>query len=317
MKGTIGSIGLGFLVRALAAWCVVLCGTLWPDRAVAGERGSSAYFINVGTDDAPLRLWVEERGRGKPILLIHGLGANTYTWRKLAPALARTHRVIAVDLKGFGRSDKPFDDAYGALDQAALLKRLIARRGLTDLTLVGHSLGGGVALVLAYDLNRSRPGTVRRLVLLSSIAYRQELPPSLALLQVPVVAQLGAFTLPAEVLIYQALQDVYYDPAKITREQVQAYAAPLYEPAARHALLKTVEQIVPPHLSRLVALYRTIRQPALLVWCAEDAIVPLWVGRKLARDLPNSRLAVMRGCGHAPQEEVGARTLALVRRFID
>jgi pimeloyl-ACP methyl ester carboxylesterase len=302
------------LVGMLATCCLTLCWVAWSDPATAGDR---SYFINVGTGDAPLRLWVEERGHGKPILLIHGLGANTYTWRKLVPDLARTHRVIAVDLKGFGRSDKPLDDAYGALDQAALLKRLIARRGLTDITLIGHSLGGGVALALAYDLNRSRPGTVRRLVLMSSIAYRQQLPPSLALLQVPVLAQLGAFIVPAEIQVYQALHEAYFDPAKITHEQVQAYATPLYEPAARYALLKSVEQIVPPNLSQLAAHYRDIRQPALLIWCAEDGIVPLWVGRKLARDLPNSRLAVMRGCGHVPQEEVGARTLALVRRFID
>jgi pimeloyl-ACP methyl ester carboxylesterase len=306
------------LLGVLAAWCTALCGAMWPDRAAAAaERDPFGYFVNVGTADAPLRLWVEERGRGRPLLLIHGLGANTYTWRKLVPALARTHRVITVDLKGFGRSDKPFDDAYGALDQAALLKALILRRGLTDLTLIGHSLGGGVALALAYDLDRSRPGTVRKLVLISSIAYRQELPLSLALLQVPVVAQLGAFVVPAEIQVYQALHEAYYDPAKIAREQVQAYATPLYEPAARYALLKTVEQIVPPNYPLLVARYRSIRRPALLIWCAEDRIVPFWVGTRLARALPNSRLAFMRGCGHIPQEEAGARTLTLVRRFID
>jgi pimeloyl-ACP methyl ester carboxylesterase len=70
------------------------------------------------------------------------LGATTYTWRYLA----RTHRIITVDLKGAGKSDKPLDDAYGILDQAAVLKTLVDRKGLTNLTLVGHSLGGGVAL---------------------------------------------------------------------------------------------------------------------------------------------------------------------------
>ena len=66
------------LLGVLVAWCAAVCWAAWPDRAVAGERGS---FVNVGTADAPLRLWVEERGHGRPILLIHGLGANTYTWR--------------------------------------------------------------------------------------------------------------------------------------------------------------------------------------------------------------------------------------------
>src|SRR5262245_53214627 len=231
------------LLGMLGACCLALLATAWgTDRAAGSERGR---FVDVGTREAPLRLWVEEQGRGKPVLLIHGLGATTYTWRELVPGLARTHRVIAVDLKGSGRSDKPLDDAYGVLDHAALLKTLIVRQHLDDLTLVGHSLGGGVALALALDLNRTHPGTLRRLVLISSIAYRQQLPSSLELLQVPVLAQVGVFAVPAEVQAYQGLYAAYYDPRKITREAVLAYAAPLYEPAARYALLKTVEQIVP------------------------------------------------------------------------
>jgi pimeloyl-ACP methyl ester carboxylesterase len=78
-----------------------------------------------------------------PVLLIHGLGASTYTWRHLIPALARNHRVIAVDLKGAGKSDKPLDEAYGILDQASLLKILVEHKSLSNLTVVGHSMGGG------------------------------------------------------------------------------------------------------------------------------------------------------------------------------
>jgi alpha/beta hydrolase fold len=125
--------------------------------AQAGESKPTGHYVDVGSRQAPLHLWVE--GQGEPILMIHGLGATTYTWRHLIPDLARTHRIIAVDLKGAGKSDKPLDEAYGILDQAAVLKILVDRKGLTNLTLVGHSLGGGVALALALDLNRTSPGT--------------------------------------------------------------------------------------------------------------------------------------------------------------
>src|SRR5215475_2499566 len=143
------------------------------DWAVAAARGG---FVDVGTLDAPLRLWVEEDGHGDPILLIHGVGGSTYSWRRIVRALARTHHVISVDLKGFGRSDKPFDRAYGLLDQVRLLKRLINRGGLHDVTLVGHSFGGGVALALTLALNAIEPGAVRQLVLIDSVAYRQAFP---------------------------------------------------------------------------------------------------------------------------------------------
>lgn len=87
------------------------------------------------------------------------------------PRRSPARRVVAIDLKGAGLSDKPFDGAYGILDQVALLKKVITHRRLSNLTLVGHSFGGGVALALALDLNRTRPGTLERLVLIDSIAY--------------------------------------------------------------------------------------------------------------------------------------------------
>ena len=83
---------------------------------------------------APVRLWVEECGHGVPILMLHGFGSSTYTWRHIAPPLARTRRVVAVDRKGAGRSDIPFDGAYEISEQVALLKNLIIRRHLSRLT---------------------------------------------------------------------------------------------------------------------------------------------------------------------------------------
>jgi pimeloyl-ACP methyl ester carboxylesterase len=302
-----------FAVLALiSGWVAGACGM----SAEAAEGGGRGALVDVGTRAAPLRLWVEELGRGEPVLFLHGFGASTYTWRYIAPALARTHRVISVDFKGSGRSDKPFDDAYGLFDQVALMKRLIARKGLTGVTVVGHSFGGGVALALTLDLNRTNPGAVKRLVLIDSIAYPQQLPLFLQLLQTPVLAHLGVYAVLPEIESYKGLLAAYYDPAKITPEAVRVYAAPLYEPGGRYALIKTAQEIMPPHLPVLIARYPTIRQPALLIWCAEDSIVPLWVGRRLARALPNARLSVLSQCRHAPHEEVPAPTLALMRAFL-
>jgi pimeloyl-ACP methyl ester carboxylesterase len=295
------------------AWLGASCGaTSWATQP--RPRGT---FVNVGTAAAPLRLWIEEAGSGDPILLIHGLGANSYSWRYLAPALARTHYVLSVDLKGFGRSDKPVDAAYGVLDQARLLETLIRRKKLEHLTIVGHSFGGGVALALTVHLNLTRPATVDRLLLIDSIAYRQPMPLFIELLRTPVLAEVGLLAAPPELQAYKGLLAAYADPDKITWEAVRAYARPLYEEGGRHALLKTAQAILPANLSALITAYPTIHQPTLLIWCAEDRVVPLGVGRRLARALPRAELAVLTGCGHVPQEEEPARTFARFKSFLE
>ncbi|HXE67892.1 MAG TPA: alpha/beta hydrolase [Hyphomicrobiaceae bacterium] len=305
------------LARALAAGCAVVLGfscSNTPGVAAPGARGT---LLNVGSREAPLRLWVEAAGSGDPILFIHGLGANSYSWRHLAPRLARTHHVLSVDLKGFGRSDKPVDDAYGVLDQALLLETLIKRKGLRRVTIVGHSLGGGVALALTLHLNLTQPETVARLVLLDSIAYRQPVPLFIELLRTPVLADVGLLAAPPELEVYKGLVAAYADPQKITLAAVSAYARPLYDPGGRHALVKTAQGIIPAELSTLTARYRTIQQPTLLIWCSQDRVVPPWVGRRLARALPNARLSLLKGCGHVPQEEEPAATLGLIKTFLD
>ena len=224
--------------------------------------------------------------------------------------------VLSVDLKGFGRSDKPVDDAYGVLAQALLLETLIKRRGLRHLTIVGHSLGGGVALALTVHLNLTQPETVARLVLLDSIAYRQPVPLFIELLRTPVLADVGLLATPPELEVYKGLVAAYADPQKITLEAVSAYARPLYDPGGRQALVKTAQGIIPTNLSSLIAGYRTIQQPTLLIWCRADRVVPLWVGRRLARALPNAQLSLLKGCGHIPQEEEPAATLRLIKTFL-
>jgi pimeloyl-ACP methyl ester carboxylesterase len=284
--------------------------------AFAEENKTTGYHVDVGIQQSPLRLWVEERGQGDPLLMIHGLGTSTYTWRYLTPDLTRSHTVIAIDLKGTGKSDKPLDEKYGILDQAALLKTFVDRKGLSNLTLVGHSMGGGVALALALNLNQTNPGTLKRLVLISSVAYHQHLPFK-GFMKKPFLRSDGTLALPPEILVYAGLYASYYAPTKINFDAVRTYALPLHEAAAQRALLKMAEHIVPPNLQKLVARYSTIQQPALVIWCAEDNVVPLSLGRKLAHDLPHGHLEILKDCGHIPQEEVPKETLALVRSFLN
>ncbi|HBR27714.1 MAG TPA: alpha/beta hydrolase, partial [Rhizobiales bacterium] len=256
------------------------------------------------------------QGKGAPVLLIHGFGASTYTWRHVAPELAKTHRVIAVDLKGFGQSDKPFDSRYSVFDQAELLAQLIVDKDLRNLTLVGHSFGGGIALLLALEANERLEGRITKLVLLDSIAYPQNIPVFFRLLDVPLVSRLGVSMIPPSVQTRVALRIAYFDDSKIDQDEVDAYAAPLRTAAGKHAIIYSARQIVPDGLAEISERYKTIELPTLILWCDHDRIVPLEVGLKLRRTLPNSTLRLVEDCGHMPQEEQPESTLKLLQGFL-
>jgi pimeloyl-ACP methyl ester carboxylesterase len=298
------TLGLAALALALGS-----CGLS------AGDAVDGPY-ARLGPPDAPVKLYYSEEGKGPPLLLIHGFGASTFTWRFVAPELAKNHRVIAVDLKGFGQSDKPFDGRYSVYDQAELLAQLIEDKDLRDLTLVGHSFGGGVALLLALEANRRLDGRITRLVLLDSIAFPQNIPVFFRLLDVPLVSQIGVRMVPPSVQARVALQIAYFDDSKIDPEEIELYAAPLKTAAGKHAIIYSARQIVPEDIAELSERYKTIELPTLILWCDHDRIVPLEVGIKLRRTLPNSTLRLVEECGHMPQEEQPASTLALIRGFI-
>ena len=298
------TIGLAAIALALGS-----CGLS------AGDAIDGPY-ARLGPPQAPVRLYVEEQGKGAPVLLIHGFGASTYTWRHVAPELAKTHRVIAVDLKGFGQSDKPFDSRYSVFDQAELLAQLIVDKDLRNLTLVGHSFGGGIALLLALEANERLEGRITKLVLLDSIAYPQNIPVFFRLLDVPLVSHLGVSMIPPSVQTRVALRIAYFDDSKIDQDEVDAYAAPLRTAAGKHAIIYSARQIVPDGLAEISERYKTIELPTLILWCDHDRIVPLEVGLKLRRTLPNSTLRLVEDCGHMPQEEQPESTLKLLQGFL-
>ncbi|MGV1013695.1 MAG: alpha/beta fold hydrolase [Methyloceanibacter sp.] len=278
--------------------------------------GFSGSFARLGPLEAPVQLYYEDVGQGPPVLLIHGFGTSTYTWRHITPELARNHRVIAVDLKGFGQSDKPFDERYSLFDQAELVAQLIEDRDLRDLTVVGHSLGGGVALLLALEANQRLGGRITKLVLLDTIAYPQNIPVFFRMLNTPLVSQLGVRMVPPTAQVRVALQIAYFDNSKIDDSEVEIYAEPLKTAAGKHAIIHSARQIVPEDIDELSKRYNTIELPTLILWCDHDRIVPLEVGLKLRRTLPNSTLRLVQDCGHMPQEEQPEATLSLLKGFI-
>lgn len=254
-------------------------------------------------------------GSGDPILCLHGLGANIFTWRHFITPFSLNNELILVDLKGFGASPKPYDKDYSIEDHADEIYKIILGDNLKKLTLIGNSLGGGVALLLAIRLCEQDPARLSKLVLIASGGYEEYLPRYLKLVR-SVLGVLIVYLSPSKLAAKFVLRACFYDRKKITREQVNAYAVPIASPGGRHALLQTAKQCIPPNIDEILAKLRTITVPTLILSGREDRVIPVKVAELLHQAIPNSTLELIDQCGHIPQEEKPDEAVAKISRFL-
>jgi pimeloyl-ACP methyl ester carboxylesterase len=283
------------------------CGM--PVTGIANEK-------NLNRDQREVVLYYETRGKGAPIILLHGFGGNIYSWRHLIEPLSKDHELILIDLKGFGKSPKPHDKYYEVRDQAELIYKFIVAHKLTNLTLIGHSLGGGVALLTALKLLKERTGSLRQLVLIDTAAYKQDLPDFINVLRTPVLGPLITSIFSDKQKVRMILKKAYYDDSQITEDQVTAYAAPLRSAGGRYALIRTAKLIIPADIQQISDTYKDISVPTLILWGRQDKIVPLQIGQHLHKDIASSELIVIENCGHIPHEERPKDAVNAISRFL-
>lgn len=255
-------------------------------------------------------------GDGDPVLCIHGFGASLFSWRNFVDPVSQNYQLILIDLKGSGNSPKPPGSGYSTQDHADLIYKFIMDRDLKNLTLVGNSFGGSLALLLSVMLIDHEPGRLRALILIDPGAYPQYIPGYLKLIGFPLIGALAVYLTPAKWMAKIVLRLAYYDPKKITAEQIAAYAAPLAAPGGKHALLETGKRIIPPNIGKLLARYKDINVPTLIIWGKQDKIISPDAGKLLVQAIPNSSLKWIDQCGHVPQEERPEVTTPLILNFL-
>ncbi len=258
-----------------------------------------------------------EAGKGPVLLLIHGIAGQCENWREVIEPLARHHTVIAPDFPGHGSSEAGGGDySLGAL--AGGLRDLLLALGHERATLVGHSLGGGVAMQFAYQ----HPEMIERLVLVSSGGLGPEVSPVLRAAALPGAEIFISVTAGAGQkvgsLLGRGLASVGLRPNADVAEVARGYAS-LEDPARRAAFLATLRSVVGTGGQRVAAgdrLYLAEAVPVLIVWGARDSIIPVRHGEDAVRAIPGSRLEVFEGVGHMPQLEAPGRFIAGLERFL-
>ncbi len=265
------------------------------------------------------RVCYRRAGEGPPIVLIHGITSSSSNWEKVAERLAEHHTVLAPDLVGHGDSAKPRGDySMGAF--ASGVRDLLVALDIQRATIVGHSLGGGVAMQFSYQF----PELTERLALVSSGGLGPEVHSFLraatlpgAELVIPLLA--GRRLLSAGRVVGRTLDRVGVRLGNDVLEMARGHAS-LGDAATRSAFVHTLRASVDPTGQRVRAtdrLYLATRLPLLIVWGARDRIIPLAHGRRAHELVPGSRLEVFERSGHFPHLDEPDRFARTLRDWID
>jgi pimeloyl-ACP methyl ester carboxylesterase len=257
-------------------------------------------------------------GSGPPIVLIHGMLNSSSHWRSVALNLASEYTVIAPDLIGHGDSAAPRGD-YSLGAHAASIRDLLAAIGVDRATIVGHSLGGGVAMQFFYQF----PQRVERLVLISSGGLGREVTPSLRSAALPGVSPLLALTIRPRLVGALAAGGARLRErgvgAGVYLQAAARALRPLQSAGAREAFLHTLRAVIDVHGQRVSAtdrLYLLEALPTMIVWGERDNTIPLTHGRAAHEAIPHSRFATLPDAAHFPHLEDPDGLSGLLREFM-
>lgn len=255
-----------------------------------GAPKEATFEVVKGT-----RVHYTDEGEGPPVVLIHGFASSLGTWTGVRQTLAKKHRVIALDLKGFGWTDRPEGD-YSPKAQAELVLGLLGALGVEEpVALVAHSWGSSVALQLAL----LEPKKVTRIALYDAWVYEEQIPMTFLWSRADGMGELliGAF--------YDERPDdkiaiAFHDQKYVTEALIETVEDQLSRPGTKAAALAAIRG---QRYEDVQKSYPKIDVPVLLLWGREDRVTPLAVGERLSKDLPNAKLVVYPACGHFPMIE--------------
>lgn len=263
-----------------------------------------ARYLDIGGVD----IRYETRGSGPAVLLLHGYGSSLDIWKQdVLPRLAHRHKVVAIDLKGFGFSGRPPGD-YTPAAQARIAWAVLDKLGVRDVALVGHSWGASVVLRMALQ----QPQRVRRIALYSAYVFEEQVPSFFLWARAGGIGE-ALFSLYYRERIEERVTLAYFDPKFVTQARIDRVERELGRPGAVAAALATARG---QRYAAVQRRYKTIKSPVLLLWGENDLVTPMTFGQRLLTELPNARLKRYPRCGHLPMVEVASASTMDLAKFL-
>jgi len=269
-----------------------------PSQFVAIE-GLSVHVRDEGPSNDP-----------HPIVLIHGTSSSLHTWEGWVAALRGKHRVVSMDLAGFGLTGPFGNDDYHIGHFTRFMSALLDRLGVRHATIVGNSFGGYVA----WETALARPDLADRLVLIDSRGYpvdEASLPLAWRLAKIPVLGSL-IMRIPMRGFVESGLKRAYGDPRRVTSSLVDRYFELTMRAGNRRALILMLQQ----HDFHDWARVKTVAIPTLILWGRRDPQISLADAYRFHEDIVGSRLVIFDELGHVPHEEDPARTVKALQDFL-
>jgi pimeloyl-ACP methyl ester carboxylesterase len=262
--------------------------------------GARLYYYAAGT-----------RGSGNPVVFLHGFPTSGHLWSDVVPLMPNGHRIVVVDLLGYGRSDRPLKRAVDIRAHAVRVVALLDQLRIERACLVGHGLGGGIAQSVAIR----HAARVSHLCLVNSVAFDRwpTIEGRLARASLPLTR-----FLPPEVFLAILRRDLrrgYGDPAR-AEHSLDHYLRPFTGLDGRDALLAHIRALTTDETRALGEQLSEIRSPTSLVWGQHDRTTPLWVGKRLQQSIPGATLDVVPGVRHFTPEEAPRQIADAIARLL-
>lgn len=235
--------------------------------------------------------------RNRPtLLLVHGFLSSTFSFRRLIPIVKKQFNILALDLPPFGKTEKSTRFVYSYDNMAKVIIDLLHIHEVKNAIGVGHSMGGQILLYAS----RKQPDLFEKIILLCSSGYLKRSHPTLIYGSYLPYFSFYVRQVLAKQGIWNSLRNVVYDHSLINQEMLQGYLEPFNDGKIFRALTKMIRDREGDLSSEEL---NKIETPCLLVWGEEDRVVPVEIGKKLSRDLPNSNFISLKKTGHLVPEE--------------